>query len=104
MRYMKVLLGWIDQEHGTVETTSAGLVYGGPDLDHVRELVERQRVWYDRAGVRHMLTDDELVRSLAYRLQGRLPGPPSGIALPASRWISRQRTPGAPFGGLRKTC
>jgi hypothetical protein len=30
----------------------------------------RHREWYDRAGVKHMLADAELVRSLPYRMQG----------------------------------
>jgi hypothetical protein len=50
-----------------VEASPGGLVYGGPDPEHVRILVGHQRVWYDRAGVKHILTDEELVRSLLYR-------------------------------------
>ena len=41
-------------------TLPDGLVYGGLDPEHVRELVERQRVWYDCAGLRHVLTDTQL--------------------------------------------
>jgi hypothetical protein len=36
---VKVLIGWIDQEHGTVETSPTGLVYGGPEPDYVHKLV-----------------------------------------------------------------
>ena len=68
---MKVLLGVFNQDHGTVQTSPDGLVFAGPDPEHVRELVERRRAWYDRVGVEHMLTDDELVRSLPYRLHGQ---------------------------------
>ena len=32
--------------------------------------LEYQRQWYDRAGVPHELTDDELACSLPYHLQG----------------------------------
>jgi hypothetical protein len=69
---MKVMIGWADQEHGTVEVTPAGLVYGGPTPAHVLGIVEDQRHWYDRAGVLHLLQNDELVRSLPYRMHGLL--------------------------------
>ena len=67
---MRVLLGAFNQDHGTVATSPDGLVYGGPDPGHVREIVEHLRAWWDRAGVKHILTDEELVRSLPYRRQG----------------------------------
>ena len=67
---VKVLLGVFNEDHGTIEVTSGGLVYSGPDPDHVRTLVERQREWWDRSGVKHTLTDEEVVRSLPYRRQG----------------------------------
>ena len=69
---MKVMIGWADQEHGTVEVTPTGLVYGGPTPAHVLGIVEDQRHWYDRAGVLHLLQNDELVRSLPYRMHGLL--------------------------------
>jgi hypothetical protein len=31
-----------------------------------------QRRWHDRPGALHILTDEELVRSLRYRMQGHL--------------------------------
>ena len=68
----KVMLGWMNEEHGSVEASPSGLVFAGPDPEHVRELVEAKRRWFDRAGAEHMLTDEELVRSLPYRLQGLL--------------------------------
>jgi hypothetical protein len=57
---------------GTVETSPAGFVCAGPDLEHLRGIVEHEREWFDRAGGRHELTDSELVCSLPYRLQGYL--------------------------------
>jgi hypothetical protein len=69
---VKVLIGWMNEESGTVELTPAGLVYAGPDPKRVRELVERQRAWYGHAGMLHALGDMELVRSLPYRFQGPL--------------------------------
>jgi hypothetical protein len=42
---------------------------GAPDPEEVHRSVEYMRTWYDRAGVKHMLTDEELVRSLPYRRQ-----------------------------------
>ena len=42
---LKVMIGWMNEGHGTVEVTSAGLVYAGPDPEHVRAIVERQREW-----------------------------------------------------------
>jgi hypothetical protein len=69
---MKVLLGWMELEHGTVETSPDGLVYAGRNPEHVREQVEMKRAWYDRANVPHTLTDMELVRSLPYRMHGWL--------------------------------
>jgi hypothetical protein len=49
-----------------VETTLAGLVYAGRNPDHVRELVEAKRVWYDCAGARHVLIirDFSILRAL----------------------------------------
>jgi hypothetical protein len=35
-------------------------------------VVEMQRRWHDRAGVLHILTDEELVHSLPYLMQGDL--------------------------------
>jgi hypothetical protein len=67
---VKVKIGWLDQEHGTVEVTPEGLVYDGLTPAHVYGIVEHQRAWYDRTGVRHMLSDAELVQSLPYRMQG----------------------------------
>jgi hypothetical protein len=69
---LKVTIGFLNEEHGTVEVTSAGLVYAGEDPEHVRAIVEPKRNWYDRGGVLHALGDEELVRSLPYRLQGHL--------------------------------
>lgn len=69
---MKVIVGWMEQEHGTVETSPHGLMYGGQNPEHVRQQVELKRVWYDRADVLHTLSDEELVRSLPYRMQGWL--------------------------------
>jgi hypothetical protein len=65
----KVLIGTFDSDHGTVETTSTGLVYSGDEPEKVREIVESVREWYDQIGIVHQLTDDELVESLPYRLQ-----------------------------------
>jgi hypothetical protein len=67
---MKVLLGSFTEDIGTVETSPAGLVYGSPDPEHTRAIVESERTWTDRAHVQHVLGDEELVRSLPYRLQG----------------------------------
>jgi hypothetical protein len=67
---MKVLIGWSDQKHGTVEVTASGLTYDGLTPAHVYGIVEHHRRWYDRAGVLHILPDAELVRSLPYRIQG----------------------------------
>jgi hypothetical protein len=69
---MKVLLGWMEQQHGTVETSSQGLIYAGRNPEHVQEQVELKRAWYDRISVMHTLSDEELVRSLPYRMQGWL--------------------------------
>jgi hypothetical protein len=69
---LKVMIGWLDQEHGSVEVTPGGLVYDGPTPAHVYGIVEHHRHWYDRAGVLRMLPDAELVRSLPYRMQGLL--------------------------------
>ena len=60
---MKVIIGWMEQEHGTVETSSGGLMYGGRNPEHVRKQVELKCVWYDRADALHTLSDEELVRS-----------------------------------------
>jgi hypothetical protein len=62
----------MEQEHGTVETSPHGLMYGGQNPEHVRKQVELKRVWYDRADVLHTLGDEELVRSLPYRMHGWL--------------------------------
>jgi hypothetical protein len=67
---MKVLLGRFTEDTGTVETSPAGLVYGGPDPEHAMQIVESERAWTDRAHVSRTLTDEELLRSLPYRLQG----------------------------------
>jgi hypothetical protein len=91
---MKVLIGWIDQEHGSVETSPEGLVYGGPDPDHVRELVEAKRVWYDRAGARHILKDTQLVYSLPYRLQGNL----WAVFVDESTGLTQDQPPYDPWG------
>jgi hypothetical protein len=75
---MKVLVGTFRTDHGTVATSADGesgntsLIYAGPDPEHVRTIVESERPWYDRAGIRHVLTDEELVRSLPYRLEGSI--------------------------------
>ena len=69
---MKVLLGNFEQERGTVETSPHGLIYAGRDPEHVRWLVEQYREWRDHTGVFHTLTDEEVVRSLPYRMQGWL--------------------------------
>lgn len=68
---MKVLVGSFNTDHGTVETSAAGgLEYAGPDREHTRAIVESLREWSDRTGIRRTLTDEELVRSLPYRLHG----------------------------------
>jgi hypothetical protein len=64
------LFGWRICGCGTVATSSDGLVYGRPEPEQVRALVEQQRVWYDCAGVKQVLTDEEFVRSLPYRKLG----------------------------------
>jgi hypothetical protein len=69
---MKVFMGWMEIDHGTVETSPDGLLYAGPDPEHVRTIVEGYRTWYDRASVAHVLTDEELVRSLPHRMHGWL--------------------------------
>jgi hypothetical protein len=71
---VKVLLGWVDQIDGNVEVSACagGLVYAGPEPEHLRGIVEGQRRWHHRKGELHILTDDELVRSLPYCLQGYL--------------------------------
>jgi len=60
---VKVVVGSFNRDAGTVETSPAGLVYTGPDPEHLRRIVEYQREWYDHSGIRHELTDDELLRS-----------------------------------------
>jgi len=40
---LKVMIGWINQEHGTVEVTPSGLVYDGPTPAHLYGIVELQR-------------------------------------------------------------
>jgi hypothetical protein len=42
---VKVMLGWMNEDHGTVETSPSGepLLYAGPDPAYTRELVEMQR-------------------------------------------------------------
>src|SRR5215469_5490683 len=67
---MRILVGSFNTDHGTVELTREGLQYAGPDPAHVRAIVESEREWRDRSGIEHMLTDEELVRSLPFRLQG----------------------------------
>jgi hypothetical protein len=69
---MKVLLGSFNQDLGTVELPDAGgdLVCDGLDPEKVRTIVEHNREWWDRSGGKHLLTDEELVRSLPYRMQG----------------------------------
>jgi hypothetical protein len=65
-----VLIGSFNEDIGTVETSPTSLVYGGPDPEHAQRIEECQRMWWDRSGVQHVLTDEELVHSLPYRLQG----------------------------------
>jgi hypothetical protein len=67
---MRVLIGSFATDHGTVETSPEGLVYSGPDPAHVRAIAESERSWYDRSGTLHNVTDEQLVRSLPYRLEG----------------------------------
>jgi len=69
---LKVMIGHLREEQGTVELTPQGLLYSGPDPEHVRAIVEHKRKWYDIETDLHTLTDEELVRSLPFRLQGRL--------------------------------
>lgn len=69
---MKVLIGWMEDDHGTVEASPGGLLYTGPESEHVCGIVERKRDWYDRNSIKHVLSDELLVRSLPYRLQGAL--------------------------------
>jgi hypothetical protein len=49
--------------HGSVEALPSGgpLTYAGPDPQHVVDLVEGMSRWYDRGGILHELTDQELV-------------------------------------------
>jgi hypothetical protein len=68
---MRVLVGSFNTDHGTVETSAnGGLVYDGPNPEYTRAIVESLREWSNRAGIQRALTDEELVRSLPYRLQG----------------------------------
>jgi hypothetical protein len=71
---LKVLIGSFRTDHGTVETPAPDgeglLLYSGPDPAHVQAIVESEREWRDRAGIQHTLTDEELLRSLPYRLHG----------------------------------
>lgn len=69
---MRVLVGTFNTDHGTVETSAdgGGLVYAGPDPEHTRAIVESERTWWDCDHVQHELGDEDLVRSLPYRLQG----------------------------------
>ncbi len=69
---VKVVIGWMEEEHGTVETSPQGLIYAGRNSDHVRRQVEMKRTWYDRANAQYQLNDEELVRSLPYRMHGWL--------------------------------
>lgn len=66
---MKVLIGTFSTDHGTAETTPQGLVYAGDESEKVQSIVESVREWYDRSGIKYRLGDEELVRSLPYRLQ-----------------------------------
>jgi hypothetical protein len=54
---MRVLVGSFRNDIGTVELPAAdgseGLVYAGPDPEHMRSIVESEREWYDRAGIEH---------------------------------------------------
>ena len=60
---VKVIIGWMEQEHGTVERSPRGLMYSGWNPEHVRKQVELKSVWYDRADALHTLCNEELVRS-----------------------------------------
>jgi len=39
------MIGWMEQEHGTVEVAPGGLVYAGLDPDQVRSLSYRLQGW-----------------------------------------------------------
>ena len=46
--------------------------YTGAESEHVCGIVECKHDWYDRNSIKHGLSDELLVRSLLYRLQGAL--------------------------------
>jgi hypothetical protein len=92
---VKVMIGWMEIAHGTVEASHNGLLYAGPDAEHVRTLVETKREWYDRADVAHLLTDDELVRSLPFRMQGWL-----WALFVDKQGITQEQSPYDPWGDL----
>jgi len=96
---LKVLIGWVEQEHGTVEVSAAGLVYAGPDPEHVRGIVERKRDWYDRTGGKHLLTDEELVRSLPYCMHGSL----WAVYVDGPQGVTRDQPRFDPFGDIWKS-
>jgi hypothetical protein len=72
------------------------LVYAGPDPEHTAGIVERKREWYDRAGVKHVLTYDELVRSLPYRRQGRL----WAVSVDEATGLTEDQPPYDPWGDV----
>jgi hypothetical protein len=96
---MKILIGSFNTDIGTVETSAGagGLVYGGPDLEHTRAIVESEREWGDRAGIQHTLTDEELVRSLPYRLQSYILW---AVAIDEATGLTQDQPPYDPLGDM----
>jgi hypothetical protein len=94
---MKVLVGSFNTDHGTVETSAAGLCFAGPDPEHTRAVVKRLREWYDRAGNQHTLTDEELVRSLPYRLHGYILW---AVAIDEVTGLTQDQPPYDPLGDM----
>ena len=95
---MKVLIGQNSLLHGTVEITPDGLLCTGPKVEHVRSLVAANRRWWDRSGILHILSDEELLRSLTYRIHHGL----WSIAVPEDGTIPQQ-PPYDPWGDLWKS-
>jgi hypothetical protein len=96
---MKVLIGSFRTDHGTVELLAAGggLLYAGPEPEHTRAIVESEREWRDRTGIQHTLTDDELVRSLPYRLQGYILW---AVAIDEATGLTQDQPPYDPWGDM----
>src|SRR5690242_14799043 len=71
MGNVRVSVGWDRDEYGTITATADGLVLSG-DKAQLRETIRSmRRVWSDELHRMVELSDEELVRSLPYRLRNR---------------------------------